>query len=409
MMFSRMCNRYISPRNIRLLSVVSRGDIKGPSSTPLYVGGALFFGLAALIGEDYYNSPTGFLSTMLNKKGVIKDFYESMFLDTLLPSSDELLPAWGSLPEYASVPPGTPALPLLVLDVEKTLIASEHDPRFGWRHVKRPGADKMIAQLSMIYEIVLITENDTAAMEHVLLSLDPEHRCHKMGSPQCELRGDDLLKRLDYMNRDLSRIILVDDSPTSSKLFPRNTILVSPYEDVRDKKDTELIELTPVLAALGTLESMPDLRRTLDDLGHGTREAKELIVEYQMRVSQAKMQEENKRNRGLGKFIRQTALKAPPASASPPPEEGENTSVLSRIVGVAPDAAGAAAEDKALQKKLQEQMDKPPVEKKKGSLFQWFDRNEEERAETQMRRMEEMNRLHHEKMVKKMQNKQEQQ
>ncbi|CAE7469371.1 unnamed protein product, partial [Symbiodinium microadriaticum] len=92
------------------------------------------------------------------------------------------------------------------------------------------------------------------------------------------------------------------------------------------------------------------------------------------------------------------------------PEASEAVSVMSaaKIVGAAPDPI-SAAEDKALQKKLQEEMDKRPIEKKKGSFFEWFDRNEEERAETQMRRMEEMNRLHSEKMLKKMQDKQEKQ
>eukprot|EP00392_Amoebophrya_sp_AT5.2_P016146 g16389.t1 len=232
-----------------------------------------------------------------------------------------------------------------------------------------------------------------------------------MGSPQCELRGEDLLKRLDYMNRDIARIILVDDSAASSKLFPKNTILVTPYEDVRDKRDTELLELGPLLAALGTLETMPDLRRSLDDLGHGTREAKELVVEYQMRVSAARMQEEQKRNRGLGKLLRSTV--AQPASSSKRPAssnvDAEETPTpgklsLSDIVG---DASGSGAkEDKALQK-LKEDMDKPPVVKKKGAMMSWFDRNEEEKAEMQMRKMEEMNRLHNEKMVRKMREKQQ--
>jgi mitochondrial import inner membrane translocase subunit TIM50 len=369
----------------------------------LYVVGGVLLGTAFLIGEDYQNSPDGILSTMFNKKGMVKEFYESTFLDTLLPSSDELLPTWGSLPDYANVPPGTPAPPLLVLDVEKTLIASEHDPRYGWRHVKRPGAAKLIAQLSNIYEIVLITESDTATMEHVLISLDPEHRCHKMGSPQCELRGDDLLKRLDFMNRDMSRIILVDDCEKASQLFPRNTILVTPYEDVRDKNDTELLELIPVLAAMGTLDSMPDLRRTMDELGHGTRKAADLNVEYQMRVHNAKTTEEMKRNRGLGKILRQAAVTTPPPAAAKEPAK-EKGSVLSQIMGSG--AEGAELEDKAL-KKLQADMEKPVVVKKKGSLMSWVDRNEEERAEQQMRKMEEMNRLHHEKMMKKMQQQQQ--
>lgn len=52
-----------------------------------------------------------------------------------------------------NIPAGTPAPPLLVVDVEKTLIATEHDPRYGYRHVKRRGVDKFIEQLSNYYEV----------------------------------------------------------------------------------------------------------------------------------------------------------------------------------------------------------------------------------------------------------------
>ena len=48
-------------------------------------------------------------------------------------------------------------------------------------------------------------------MQEVLDAIDKENTTHKFGSTAAEIRGTSVLKRLDYMNRDLHRIILIDD------------------------------------------------------------------------------------------------------------------------------------------------------------------------------------------------------
>ena len=62
-------------------------------------------------------------------------------------SSDKLLPDWGNPVFYPGIPPGAPAPPLLVLDVEKTCIGSVYDASTGWKHVKRPGLDELLNQV----------------------------------------------------------------------------------------------------------------------------------------------------------------------------------------------------------------------------------------------------------------------
>lgn len=94
--------------------------------------------------------------------------------DFFLPSKDKLMPDWPTDPVYANVAPGTPAPPLLVVDVEKTLIGSEHDAKHGWRFVKRPGADKFLDALANgYYEIALFSERDIGMVEPILMALDP--------------------------------------------------------------------------------------------------------------------------------------------------------------------------------------------------------------------------------------------
>ena len=91
------------------------------------------------------------------------------------------------------------------------------------------------------------------------------------------------------MNRELSRIILIDDNPDSFQLFPRNTLQVKPFSDINNKHDTVLLDLIPLLQAF-IHEDKRDFRDTIDELG--THEAEEAVLEYRMRVSEKKASEE---------------------------------------------------------------------------------------------------------------------
>jgi len=188
--------------------------------------------------------------------------------DVYMPSVDRILPDFPDAPCYGNVPPGTPAPPLLVVDLEKTLIGSVYEASHGWRHAKRPGLDQFINQLSQYYELVIVSENDLGAVQEVLAAIDPEGKCHKFGNNVLEMRGTQYLKRLDYMNREMRKIILLDDNPESFEGFEANTLQVKPYADVTDKRDRVLLDLIPLLQAI-VHEAGPDtdFRRVIDKLG----------------------------------------------------------------------------------------------------------------------------------------------
>ena len=319
--------------------------------------------------------------------------------------SDDIFQHFTSL--ALNIPIGTPAPPLLVVDVEKTLIATEHDPRYGYRHVKRKGVDKFIQQLSNYYEIVLFCENDIGMMEHVIMAIDPENRTHKLGPAAGEIRnGGDVLKRLDCMNRDVRRIILVDDSPTATQLCPRNTILVPPFEDVHDPKqheDNTLLNLIPVLQAMVHDDKLSDFRSVLDDLGGTTRsggdkgihKAEQLVEEYQMRITKYRLGEEEKKNRGLGRLLR-GAIEHPDSSgASLSPNNNKSTTQVSAAPTVQPDGRVKVI----VSKKIEEPKKRP--EKKKGALFEWLDVREQDKAAEAAVKREEMENLYRQRMTQK--------
>lgn len=306
------------------------------------------------------------------------------------------------------MPPGTPCPPCLILDLEKTLIGSEHSVQYGWRHVKRPGLDQLLEQLSNYYEIVIFSENDVGVVQELLMAIDPESRAHKLGSTAAECRDGVMLKRLDLMNRDISKIILIDDSLEASQLFPRNTLLIKPFIDVGDKSDTALLDLIPLLQAF-IHDQSNDFRDTIDDLG--THEAEEACIEYRLRVANKKREEEAKRNRGLGGLIRNR-------SATGELDSTElRTRVLSsaQIVGAAPKGivleeestqAGPMIQHKGFAGQSITTGDtgvKVVAPKKKGQLFQWLDETDKEREEHQNRKNEKMNEIYGKRMFKKAQ------
>jgi mitochondrial import inner membrane translocase subunit TIM50 len=338
---------------------------------------------AGSFGSMYYGSPLNeFLKSIMNKTNQIFE-----------PASEKLLPDWPDDPCYGNPPPGTPAPPLLVVDLERTLIGSIHDPHYGWRHVKRPGVDQFIKTLSNYYEVVIFSENDIGMAQDILLAIDKENRCHKLGASAGEMRGTQVLKRLDLMNRDLGRIILIDDDPESFQLFPKNTLHVKPFTDINDKTDTTLLDLIPLLQAF-VHEGVGDFRQAIDKLG--THDADEAVTEYRMRLAAKKREEDMKRNRGIGALIR-----GPIADVVDDGFVRSSLPTPSQLVGGSPDIQLPNNSDKP---QVRFDKDGKPIqarregEKKKGKLFNWLDEAEKNKEEEERIRREKMNELYEQKL-----------
>eukprot|EP01039_Chlorochromonas_danica_P006420 gene6420-7079_t len=366
-----------------------------------------FFGTAGFLTYKINSNPDGFIGKLYYESAIHRVIRESWNTTSQIfePANDKLLPDWGNPAVYGNIPPGTPAPPLLVIDLERTLIGSVHDMHHGWRHVKRPGLDTFINALSSYYEIVIVSENDIGVMQEIMMAVDKEGRCHKLGSSACEMRGTQVLKRLDLMNRDISRIILIDDDPVSSQLFPRNTLHVKPFVDINDKSDRVLYDLIPLLQAF-VHEDVRDFRQSFDNLG--THDAEDAAVEYRMRLAKRKQADEEKRNRGLGGLLRA-------GSNLPAPEEDFAPSALpspSQLVGAAPkDVEHTTSQTRNLPSGVVPGIpSRPsgPAEKKKGKLFSWLEEAEKAKEEEEKTRREKMNELYMQRQRAKTEQQQQQ-
>lgn len=249
----------------------------------------------------------------------------------------------------------------------------------------------MIESLVQYYEIVLFAESDLTTPE-IIDALDPQHACHRLFGHHGEMRNNKILKRLDNMNRDIRKIVLLDDSEISSQLFPRNTLLVKPFTDLSDTKDTVLLDLIPLLQAF-VHEDCSDFRDVLDKLG--THSAEEAVVEYQMRLSRKKADDFRRKNIGLGRLIRQHSGT----------EELSEHTIRQSIIPSMQDIVGSPLDRDDTRPLSSDNQSSPLVpkigfqpvpgaQKKKGAMFEWLDNSEKAREEHEAWKRSQMNALY---------------
>ena len=365
-------------------------------------GGLLVYGITGVISAmsffvyDYFNNPKLAFVAGTPFEGPFRGLLEWSRSISEEPFSEKLIPDYPTDPYYAAddSPPGTPPRILLVLDVEKTIFGLEHDARYGWRYFKRPGLEQFLKQLAPYFEIVLHYESDNSieAVQTLVGEMQMNAFILGPGSAQQELDGT-LVKRLDLMNRPMSRIILIDDDEGAAKKFPRNTLYVGSYDDPKQTDDTTLLDLIPMLQSL-VHYAADDVRDVFDDMG--SHDAVEASTEYRRRVWQAKQAGKDKRNRGLGKFIRsaipdEETLRSRKGSVLDLLDQEEATTSNTGIFSKKDDKIGLPGDKKAKT---------APVGKKRtGGLFTWVKDQEQQKAEVEMARREKT----HQIMVKRQQ------
>ncbi|CAG8491747.1 3813_t:CDS:10 [Paraglomus brasilianum] len=164
--------------------------------------------------------------------------FEDLLQFFMEPPSDKLLQDKDTLPNF---PPLT-----LVINLEETLIHSTWDRQHGWRFAKRPGLDYFLAYMANLYELVIWTAQPTYTAEPLLLKLDPLGMApFKLTRDQTRYVDGKHVKDLSKLNRDLSKVIIMDSDPDAYSLQPENAIYVPPWNG--DPKDTFLIDIIPFL------------------------------------------------------------------------------------------------------------------------------------------------------------------
>jgi len=167
----------------------------------------------------------------------------------------------------------------LVLDLDETLVHSSFKPVEPCDFIipveiedhvhqvyvcKRPHVDEFMKRCGEIYEVVIFTASLSKYADPVLDLLD----IHKvidwrLFRESCSPFKGSYVKDMGRMGRDLSKIMIIDNSPHSFAFNPENAIPCQSW--FSDKSDTELMELIPVLEELSK-DSVLDVREKLKEL-----------------------------------------------------------------------------------------------------------------------------------------------
>ncbi|RDX48583.1 NIF-domain-containing protein [Lentinus brumalis] len=151
----------------------------------------------------------------------------------------------------------------LLVSVDDLLVTSTWDRQHGWRTAKRPGVDYFLAYLSQFYEIVIFTTQYHYTAMPIIDKLDPYqfYIIHRLFRDACRSeKGGQPVKDLKYLNRDLSKVVLLDTHPEHVSPNPENAIILPKWKG--DPKDRGLIAMIPFLESIAIFKT-PDVRPVL--------------------------------------------------------------------------------------------------------------------------------------------------
>lgn len=170
-------------------------------------------------------------------------------------------PAWNPL-----LPPPLPEPHFrpytLLIDLDDLLVHSNWDREHGWRTAKRPGVDYFLSYLSQLYEIVIFTTQPAYTAAPICEKLDPygAYAPYKLFKESCRTKGlikPQLIKDLDYLGRDLRKVVYVETDPKLVQLHPINGFIIPKWNG--DPQDTGLVDLIPLLEAI-VFNAVNDIR-----------------------------------------------------------------------------------------------------------------------------------------------------
>lgn len=161
-------------------------------------------------------------------------------------------------------PPGHPGYRpyTVVLELDDVLVHSEWSPKHGWTIKKRPFVDQFLAYLADRYELILFTRRPDFYAAPITDKLDSALQVFRYrlydNATLLDPYTADAIKDLGMLNRDLSRVILMDLKPQLSQQ-PDNVIEVPAWEG--DPNDTWLLDVLTFMDLLQS--SQADVRQIL--------------------------------------------------------------------------------------------------------------------------------------------------
>lgn len=164
--------------------------------------------------------------------------------------------------------PNTPKV-TLVLDLDETLVHcttdrnESADASFSvfWNNqtyyvsaMKRPFLEEFMEEVTSMFEVVIFTASQRIYADKLLNILDPAAKWSKLRlfRDSCAFVEGNYIKDLSVLGRDLSHVVIIDNSPQAFAFHYNNALPISSWFD--SDSDTELIKILPLLKKLARTE-----------------------------------------------------------------------------------------------------------------------------------------------------------
>ncbi|KAG6332746.1 hypothetical protein ID866_6344 [Astraeus odoratus] len=170
----------------------------------------------------------------------------------------------------------------LIISLDDLLVNSVWDRQHGWRVAKRPGVDYFLAYLAQFYEIVIFTSQYSYTAMPIIEKLDPYNFSisHRLFREHMRSTTGEVVKDLSYLNRDLSKVIILDTHPEHVSTHPENAVVLPKWNG--SPGDKGLVAMIPFLESIGIYKPQ-DVRPILQ-----AYRGKDIPIEYGKKEAEAR-------------------------------------------------------------------------------------------------------------------------
>lgn len=243
-----------------------------------------FGGVYLFIGYPEKDDPNQAMDFVNYHKRFLSHF-NGMYDALAAPSQDYLLP-----PKNPNM---CPSPYTLILEIEDVLIHSEWTSETGWRVRKRPGALEFLNYLFQYYEIVFFTDSPAMSAAPFATELNKYSPVsYFLFRDSTRYVNFKYVKDLRSLNRDLSKVVLIDTSDSHYSYTPDNGITIPKWDgNPNDRTLFDLMEFFETMATSGIHDFRPVLK---------FYKGKDVVATFKERQHKLKLQLEMSRNMNRG-------------------------------------------------------------------------------------------------------------